>query len=882
MASNRKYKCPFCKLHDTKEKLIHHIDKKHSDMLPEGFSSGRVLFHFIHNKPYSEKGKCVICKGDTDWNEKTYKYNRLCNNRACKDKLREEYKKNMLRVHGTYNILNDMDQQEKMLRNRSISGIYKFQNGKMKQYVGSYEKKFLEFCDVMLNMDPDDIMMPGPTIEYTYKGETHKWITDALIVPFNCVLDIKDGGSNSNKREMVSYREKQVEKEKVITDKGEYNYLRLTDNKFHQLIGILYELKLQFLEDPNSDKTISRIHESAQPLLISEKDVEYRVDDFKNHKVPVLWITGQSGGGKTTIANKMADAMNCDLLGIDDIEHFLHMLAEPDKADEIKRAITQDKNYKMIYDRLGKNKQLIEDMTIHRGWSNTEWTNHYKKLFLWLYKMVKMIVPRYTNSNQCIIEGVQIPQLYIEDKSLFKNCAIIVRGTSTVTSLIRRLKRDNPTFGSIKDIPGTLDNIFGYLKMYKDWHKDISEFRDKGPIKESSESHLDNIEVEVDNMTTNTSIQEAVKIPAVNPKDIQFIKALDGTNNAYITYKGDNYRVRVETLIINDKGQVYADKGNTEKYKAYGITYRLPGGSVEPKLEFIEQAANECKEEAFIKIKNAYYSGQSWVMMFPKNGKSGIPNFHYKGCVSYVYVAEYDGPYTGYVKKVDRDSMGKTGKFYDVKDVDWSPEHKKALDDYFKAHTIVKESSDNVNPEVKTAKQAEYKKYLDIHKVRLKMAFNDRIIPLKNALLLSDEQCQELKNRIIKHDASRLSPEEFEPLRKLYFPADQQEKEEGKNEEKDAWAHHYANNDHHPQHWKGKEIPDINIAEMIIDWEADCRKDGGNPLDWYLHDKDAEKTKKEINTNTRLTIEMVLRTIYEPGMNLKDNIEEGPEKNKED
>ncbi|MBR2248464.1 MAG: hypothetical protein IJ880_15860, partial [Bacilli bacterium] len=323
MNPNKKFKCPFCKVHDTKEKLINHIEKKHQEMIPEGFTAARVLFHAIHKRPYNVKGSCVICKGETEWNEKTYKYNRLCNRRECKDKLRDSYKKNMIKVYGTYNILNDMDQQEKMLANRSISGVYKFRNGKLKQFVGSYEKKFLEFCDLMLNMDPDDIMMPGPTIEYEYRSEKHQWITDAMIIPYNLLIDVKDGSSNPNNREMISYREKQIEKEKVITNKGEYNYLRLTNNEFDQLIGIIYELKMQMIDDPENTNKISRVHEASQPILISEKDIEYRVDDFKNHKLPVLWITGQSGGGKSTTANKIADEMDCDILPIDDLLAFI-------------------------------------------------------------------------------------------------------------------------------------------------------------------------------------------------------------------------------------------------------------------------------------------------------------------------------------------------------------------------------------------------------------------------------------------------------------------------------------------------------------------------------------------------------------------------------
>ena len=58
--------------------------------------------------------------------EKAGRYNVLCSNPKCKEHMREEYKKNMLRVKGTYNILNDPEQQKKMLANRSISGKYKF------------------------------------------------------------------------------------------------------------------------------------------------------------------------------------------------------------------------------------------------------------------------------------------------------------------------------------------------------------------------------------------------------------------------------------------------------------------------------------------------------------------------------------------------------------------------------------------------------------------------------------------------------------------------------------------------------------------------------------------------------------------------------------
>ena len=51
-------------------------------------------------------------------------------------------------------------------------------------------------------------------------------------------------------------REKQVEKEKMITKLGEYNYLRLTDNNFDQLLYILAELKMQMIDDSEENKKI--------------------------------------------------------------------------------------------------------------------------------------------------------------------------------------------------------------------------------------------------------------------------------------------------------------------------------------------------------------------------------------------------------------------------------------------------------------------------------------------------------------------------------------------------------------------------------------------------------------------------------------------------
>lgn len=248
-----KFKCPFCNVTGTREYLVSHVDEEHEDMIPKDYTAARVVFNHINHKNH---GTCVVCKKETEWNEKTWKYNRLCGRPKCREALRKKYQENMIKVYKTDNILNDPMQQEKMLANRKISGKYKFADGGVRTYTGSYEHKTLEFMDKVMNIPSSDIMSPGPIFEYEYKGQKLKWITDILYIPANLVIEVKDGGSNPNNRSMKSYREKQLAKEQMITELGTYNYLRLTDNNFEQLLEILAELKYQMIDDDKENKKV--------------------------------------------------------------------------------------------------------------------------------------------------------------------------------------------------------------------------------------------------------------------------------------------------------------------------------------------------------------------------------------------------------------------------------------------------------------------------------------------------------------------------------------------------------------------------------------------------------------------------------------------------
>lgn len=269
MDYNRKFKCKYCDYRGNREQLVNHIESKHSEFVSEEYPAARIVYNYLN---HVENGKCVICGKPTKWNDKTWKYYRHCGSKECKEKIKETYRKNAIAAKGTYNFAKDPEHLEKMLAGRHISGVYTCSNGSKKTYTGSYEKKAIEFMDKVLNVDPDDVMMPGPIIQYEYNGEIHSWITDIYYIPYNLIIEVKDGGDNPNNREMTEYREKQLAKEKAIIAMNEYNYLRLTNNNFAQLLQMFASLRIAMVNDiDKTRKMMIQINESMTNPVCSNK-----------------------------------------------------------------------------------------------------------------------------------------------------------------------------------------------------------------------------------------------------------------------------------------------------------------------------------------------------------------------------------------------------------------------------------------------------------------------------------------------------------------------------------------------------------------------------------------------------------------------------------
>lgn len=186
-------KCPLCeKPYKELEDLYLHVEKEHSELIPDGYTSSRYLYYLKTKRTH---GSCVICKQPTDWNNQTNKYHRFCNNPKCKEKYRKVFEERMIGKHGKVTLLDDPEHQKKMLANRSISGTYKWSDGGETTYTGSYEQDFLKMLDLLLDFEAKDIMAPSPhTYWYEYEGVRRFYIPDFFIPSLNLEIEIKDGG----------------------------------------------------------------------------------------------------------------------------------------------------------------------------------------------------------------------------------------------------------------------------------------------------------------------------------------------------------------------------------------------------------------------------------------------------------------------------------------------------------------------------------------------------------------------------------------------------------------------------------------------------------------------------------------------------------------
>lgn len=95
-----------------------------------------------------------------------------------------------------------------------------------------------------------------------------------------------------------------------------------------------------------------------------------------------------------------------------------------------------------------------------------------------------------------------------------------------------------------------------------------------------------------------------------------------------------------------------------------------------------------------------------------------------------------------------------------------------------------------------------------------------------------------MDHQIRLHDLSKYSEHEWEAYRRNFYPINDEEKENAKEDFEKAWLHHYSINTHHWNYWYKikKDINSMDLLsciELCCDWIAMNFVFDGTALDYY-------------------------------------------------
>ena len=239
------YKCTACgRTARLKDDMIEHLNRYHAKLLEEeGLDAAQFLYKSTHGTIH---GRCMVCGSETEWNDKTGKPHKLCDNPKCRETLRKNAVTNHIRVHGKETLLDDMEHQREMQAKRHTAGNYRFNDGGSVGYLSAPEKNFLQFCNLVLEFRSNMITRSPEFFEY-YDPKTdrvRKYDPDYYLPDYNLLIEIKDGGdkTNNNPAFVKDTRYKNYLKDEVMRRQTKYNFIKISGQNYGPFVELLYHI----------------------------------------------------------------------------------------------------------------------------------------------------------------------------------------------------------------------------------------------------------------------------------------------------------------------------------------------------------------------------------------------------------------------------------------------------------------------------------------------------------------------------------------------------------------------------------------------------------------------------------------------------------------
>lgn len=622
----------------TIEGLYSHLERKHHDEIPPDWSVEQFAYYLKTGKKH---GTCVICKGKTKFNPKTGKYYRLCENPKCKEKNREIFEKRMIGKYGKVSLLDDPEQQKKMLANRSISGEYTWSDGTKKTYTGSYEYDFLRFLDVLMDYPSRDVITPSPhTYYYEYEGKKHFYIPDVYIESLNLEIEIKDGGDNPNTHHKIQDVDKIKErlKDQVLLSQTSVSYIKITNKSYDTFMKYLMELKDQYNKLDRREKftpifiLAENYNEEILGEIVTEAD-NNTTDSPDVHSSSVFYACDTTGL-KTIKPTKDANGNEC-------------IYASPFKEYAATKGLKLNNSQLSISSKVGE--EISMNVKLHDKEANVD------RAFSVYELNGDGFTPVTTNGK--------------ESKTVYMK-----KGHAEV---IREFK---------------IKNYRKYIKRFP--NVKCEDFPTDKQIKEK-EVDKESLETVEERTNCNTIIEDERKVHVdILRLEKEYGIYVDGKYNAIAQVKGFNFKCRGRSELLVIKGDsVYLAKNKSGLYGNYSV----PGGGWDPKEPHDVSAIREAEEEARLSTTNVQYGGNYLTEYAePKKWeKEKIPKKdQWRGYYTEVYIGEYTGKFNGHIDEEDKDDIINIGKFYPISEVRdiLNPVHRRIIDAYIQQRDMMKKT----------------------------------------------------------------------------------------------------------------------------------------------------------------------------------------------